>query len=94
VGAREEEAQGEDRRRFPSEKSAVIDELDRLHAALGACLDVMLRMIPDYCTDASAEPCTNEEHNEAIRGAAEVLYGKRPSTWPTNVRKAAQGKYE
>lgn len=61
--------------------------------ALESCLDVMLRMIPEYCDEATAEPCTDQEHNEAIAKAAVALYGSNRSAWPKNVRKAADGVY-
>jgi hypothetical protein len=60
--------------------------------ALQACLDVLLRMIPDYCTDRGAEPCTDAEHDLAIEKAAYCIYGTRPR-WPAAVQKAADGGY-
>jgi hypothetical protein len=54
---------------------------------------VLLRMIPDYCTDRGAPPCTDAEHDLAIEKAAYCIYGTRPR-WPAAVQKAADGGYE
>lgn len=62
-------------------------------AALQACLDVLLRMIPEYCHEQAAEPCLDEEHNAAIAAAAVALYGPHRAAWPIGVRRAAEGMY-
>lgn len=61
--------------------------------ALERCLSVMLRMIPDACTEHGLEPTTNDEHDKAIRDAARVLYGDDSAKWPPGVRQAAEGLY-
>lgn len=64
-----------------------------MKVALTACLDVLLRMMPDACIEHGMEQCTDEEHNEAIERAAIALYGQDRSTWPPGVQKAAEGEY-
>lgn len=66
---------------------------DATRAALQGCLDVLLRMIPDYCTDQGAEPCRDSEHDAAIATAAAALYGLKRSAWPEGLRRAAAGQY-
>jgi hypothetical protein len=61
--------------------------------ALEKCLDVMLRMIPDLCGDHDEEPCTDEEHNEAIEQAAVTLYGGDRKAWPAKVLAVVEGAY-
>ena len=48
-------------------------DLQRQREALQSCLDVLLRMIPDYCRDACTEPCLDNEHDTAIALAPAVL---------------------
>jgi hypothetical protein len=61
--------------------------------ALRLCLAAMLRMIPDLCAEHDEEPCTDEEHNEAITAAGVALYGEDRDAWPAKVRAAAEGRY-
>ncbi len=63
-------------------------------AALKKCLDILLRMIPDYCTASGAEPCTDRQHDRAIATAARALYGPDEASWPVGVREAARGLYD
>ena len=65
----------------------------QLRAALALCVQAMLRMIPDYCGEQHAEPCTDEEHDAAIAAAATALYGPDRARWPAGVRAAAEGRY-
>lgn len=75
----------------------VFGENDReaalLFAALKVCVDAMLRMIPDYCEENAAEPCTDLEHDQALAAAGRPLYGHNSVDWPAGLRKAAGGKY-
>lgn len=64
-----------------------------LFAALQTCMDAMLRMIPDYCAENAAEPCTDVEHDHALAAAGRALYGHNSVDWPAGLRKAAGGKY-
>lgn len=61
---------------------------------LASCLDVLLRMIPEFTDETGVETCTDIEHNSAIEAAAIALYGEDRSTWPPGVQKAAEGEYE
>lgn len=62
--------------------------------ALRTCLDVLVRMIPDYLAEHQDEPATDDEQmNGAIARAALVLLGPDRSRWPVGVRKAAEGEY-
>jgi hypothetical protein len=63
-------------------------------AALRGCLDVLLRMIPDYCAEGRVEACTDAEHNAAIAAAARALFGVDRRAWPQGIRKAADGVYD
>lgn len=65
-----------------------------MKAALTACLNVLLRMIPEFSEETGIEMCTDVEHNEAIESAAIALYGEDRFTWPPGVQKAAEGDYE
>lgn len=65
-----------------------------VHGALRVGLDALLRMIPGYVRDAKAEPCTDVQHDAAIRQAALVLFGPQLEAWPRAVRTAAEGGYE
>ena len=49
---------------------------------LEQCLDVLLRMCPDYCMDAQAEMCTEAEHDAAIAAALTVFHGPDRRYWP------------
>jgi hypothetical protein len=62
--------------------------------ALRGCVDVLVRMIPDYCADEQVQPCTDAEHNAAIAAAALVLFGADRRGWPRGIRKAADGTYD
>lgn len=62
-------------------------------AVIEQLLDVLLRMIPDYCLDMSAEQVTDSEHDAAIAVAAEMLYGTDARAWPLAVLNAASGAY-
>ena len=55
-------------------------------AALEQCLDALLRMCPDYCMDAQADPCTETEHDAAIAAALTVLHGPNRDAWPPVAR--------
>ena len=73
---------------------AMADSLTTAPKALEACLDVLLRMIPDYCTATGADPCTDRQHDKAIAAAARALYGRDKTAWPQGVRDAATGKFD
>ena len=62
--------------------------------ALDKCLSVLLRMIPEACTEHDLERTTDEEHNAAIEAGAVALYGDDRSAWPPGVKQAAEGEYE
>lgn len=62
--------------------------------ALQECVDVLLRMIPDYCADHGAKDCTDAEHDAALKRAGKALYGASMAAWPEGLRKAAEGRYE
>lgn len=64
-----------------------------MKAALNACLNVLLRMIPEFSEETGIDMCTDDEHNSAIEHAAIALYGEDRSTWPPGVQKAAEGEY-
>jgi hypothetical protein len=65
-----------------------------VNAALTACLQAMLRMIPDACAQHELEPLTDEEHDEAIALAATALYGEDRNKWPPAAKAAAEGEYD
>lgn len=65
-----------------------------LRGALGQCLSVMLRMIPQACEKHGLEQCTDAEHDQAIAAAATALYGKDRAKWAPVLRDAAEGKFE
>jgi hypothetical protein len=63
--------------------------------ALRTCLDVLMRMIPEYLAEHEEAPqATDEEHNDAIARAALVLFGPDRARWPVGVRMAAEGQYQ
>lgn len=63
--------------------------------ALRTCLDVLLRMIPDYLDEhEGASQTTDEELNEAIGRVALVLFGPDRSRWPAGARKATEAQHQ
>lgn len=60
-------------------------------AVLEQCLDVLLRMIPEYCADSQAEPCTEAEHDAAIAAALVVFHGPNRDYWPPVARAVVEG---
>ncbi len=62
---------------------------------LRVCLDVLMRMIPEYLAEHEEAPqASDEEHNDAIARAALVLFGPDRARWPLGVRMAAEGHYQ
>lgn len=55
-------------------------------AVLEQCLDVLLRMCPDYCMDAQVEQCSEPEHDAAIAAALTVFHGPNRAYWPPVAR--------
>lgn len=62
--------------------------------ALERCLSVLVRMIPDACTEHQLVCTTDEEHNAAIEAGAIALYGEDRAAWPPGLKQAAEGEYE
>jgi len=69
------------------------DEVFRAES-VKACLDVLLRMVPGYCSVMGVEQCTDAEHNEAIHRAAIAVHGPDAGTWPKAVVDVVAGKLE
>lgn len=63
-----------------------MNALSAHRAALEQCVDALLRMCPDYCVDAQAEPCTEAEHDAAIVAALTVFHGADRDAWPPVAR--------
>lgn len=63
-----------------------MNALLKQRAVLEQCLDALLRMCPEYCADAQAEPCTEAEHDAAIAAALTVFHGPNRSYWPPVAR--------
>ena len=68
--------------------------LAKQRAALEQCLDVLLRMCPEYCMDAQADLCTQEEHDAAISAALEIFHGPSRDFWPPVARAVVEGRPE
>jgi|GEM_PF-5901130 len=70
-------------------------EAEARSIALRMCVDVLLRMIPDYLAEHPAQSqCSDTEHDAALACAAQVLYGPDQARWPLGLRKAVTGQYE
>lgn len=61
-------------------------------AVLEQCLDVLLRMCPDYCMDAQVEQCTEVEHDAAIVAALTVFHSANRDNWPPVARAILEGR--
>jgi hypothetical protein len=65
-----------------------------LRPALAACLDALLRMIPDAQAQHGLESISDDEHDAVIATAATALYGVERSAWPAVARAAAEGDFD
>lgn len=63
-------------------------------AALERCLDVLLRMVPQYCARAEVEQCTDAEHDAAIGCALAAFHGADRTAWPPVARDVVEGRLE
>ena len=61
--------------------------------ALRECLSVLIRTIPEACSQHRLPSCWGYECDAAIASAARALYGTDRRRWPKGAREAASGKY-